>query len=436
MANDLVTVNVSTQFAPVADNLQKTGTLVTQGGTTLTAGTKQLLTSVADLTPILANSFQVTAAVWASGTVTITTATAHGITVGNTATWTMADFVPTGYNGTYTVTAVTDNQFTYAVSNPLGTLQTAGTAIDTATAEVLAMATTYFAQGSANSIYVLELGSGTTAADGVAALTTYLTANPNDAYIYVVPRSWAVESSFVALVNTYSGNTALTYFFATFNANNAAQASQFTGMKSFFGLVEDSATPATEFTVAAVAYNILNRSPSDVNKVPPTQYMFLSGVTNGTWKAADKANFKTLNLNYVIRGSEGGLTNSILMLGVLGSTIYFNFWYSVDWAIINLHLNLANEIMNGSNSQINPLYFNQSGINRLQARAQRTVNSGIAFGLFQAPATVDAVDFVTYTTDNPSDYQAGEYDGLSASLVPQNGFTHVVFNLNVTDLIG
>ncbi|WP_321868608.1 hypothetical protein [Paraburkholderia tropica] len=435
MANDVVTINVSTQFAPVADGLQKTGTLVTQGGTTLTPGTKQLITEPSDLTPLLAGALQVTAATWATGTVTVTTASAHGITVGETANWTMAGFVPTGYNGTFQVTATTSTQFTYAVAVNPGTATTMGTVINASVAEVTAMVSTYFAQGSNNSVYVLELG-GNTAAEGVTALTAYMVEYPNDAYICVVPRAWATESSYVALVSTYSGNTAMTYFFTTFNSTNAASASAYLGMKSFFGFVEDPSTPVTEFTVAFVAYNILNRSPSNVNKVPPTQYMFGSGVTNGTWKSAQKTQFKSLNLNYVIKGSEGGLTNSILMGGVLGSGIFFNFWYATDWAIINLHLNLANEVMNGSNSTINPLYYNQQGINRLQARAQKTVNSGIAFGLFLAPAVVNAVDFVTYTTDNPSDYQAGEYDGLSASLTPQNGFTHVVFNLNVTDLIG
>jgi hypothetical protein len=435
MANDIVVVNVSTQFAPTASNYQKLGNLVTQGGTTLTAGTKQLITQVSDLTPLLGNALQVTAAVWATGTVTVTTATPHGINVGDTATWTLAGFVPTGYNGTYTVTSTTSSQFTFALAVNPGTAGTLGTAINAEVAEVLSMVTTFFAQGNSNSVYVLELGEGTPA-DGVTALTTYMTANPNDAYIYVVPRSWASEPTYVPLVNQYSSNTAMTYFFTTFNANNAAQAAQFTGMKSFFGFVEDPSTPVTEFTVCSVAYNILNRSPSNVNKVPPTQYMFLSGVTNGSWGSAQKAQWKTLNLNYVIKGSEGGLTNSILMLGVLGSGIYFNFWYSTDWTIINIHLALANEIINGSNSQINPLYYNQSGINRLQARAQQTVNSGISFGLILAPAVVNAVDFVTYTTANPSDYAAGEYDGLSATIVPQNGFTRVVFNLAVTDLIG
>lgn len=435
MANDLVTINVSTQFAPVANGLQRIGTLITQGGTTLTPGTKQLITQPSDLTPLLGNALQVTAAVWATGTVTITTATPHGIAAGDTASWTLAGFAPSGYNGTVTATGTTATQFTFPLAVNPGTVTTMGTAIDASVAEILAMVTTYFAMGRNNSINVLELG-GSTAAEGVTALTSYMTTNPNDAYIYVVPRAWATEPTYVALVNTSSSNTALTYFFTTFSKSNSASASQFAGMKGFFGFVEDPSTPATEFTVAAVAYAILNRQPSNVNKVPPTQYTFLTGVTNGSWKSADKTSFKALNLNYVIQGSEGGLTNSILMLGVLGSGIFFNFWYATDWGIINIHQALANEVMNGSNSSINPLYYNQQGINRLQARAQKTVNSGIAFGLFQSPATVDAVDFVTYTTDNPSDYQAGEYDGLSATLVPMNGFTHVVFNLQVTDLLG
>jgi len=39
---------------------------------------------------------------------------------------------------------------------------------------------------------------------------------------------------------------------------------------------------------------------------------------------------------------------------------------------------------------------------------------------------------VTYTTQNPDDYAAGIYNGLSATLVTQNGFLTITFNLTAT----
>lgn len=58
---------------------------------------------------------------WAANVATITTATAHGLAVGNTVT--VAGFSPSGYNGTYTITAVpTTTTFKYALATDPGTV--------------------------------------------------------------------------------------------------------------------------------------------------------------------------------------------------------------------------------------------------------------------------------------------------------------------------
>ena len=54
--NPIVTVNVSVQLASAPNNLLHTGTIVTQGGTTLAAGSTQIITQQSDLTAILATS--------------------------------------------------------------------------------------------------------------------------------------------------------------------------------------------------------------------------------------------------------------------------------------------------------------------------------------------------------------------------------------------
>lgn len=57
---------------------------------------------------------------WAAGAATITTATAHGLSVGNTVT--VASFSPSAYNGTFTVTAVpSTTTFKYALASDPGT---------------------------------------------------------------------------------------------------------------------------------------------------------------------------------------------------------------------------------------------------------------------------------------------------------------------------
>jgi len=431
MSNPIVIINVSTQFAPGASTLQGTGVVVSQGGTSITPGTKQLITQGSDLTPLLVNAINISGIVWASNVVTATLVSPHGIPVGETVNFTILGVTPSGYNGTFAVTATTTNAVTYALATNPGTASIQGSAIATDEAEDLAAITTFFAQGATAPIYILELGAGNPAA-GVTALTTYIANNPLTIYSYLVPREWATEPTFPALVSAQSGDTACTYFFVTFNESNFAQASAFAGMKAFFGFVEAPTVAATEFSVAAVQQITLNRNPSAVNKVPPLLYSFLVGVTPYAWTGPQVAQFKSLNLSYADTGSEGNITNTILKGGNLGSSLYYNFWWATDWAMINVHVSLANAVINGSNNTINPLYYDQPGIDTLQAVAQNTLNAGVTYGLLLGPVTVAAVTFGAYTQANPSAYAAGTYGGLSCVMTPQNGFTQVVFNLQAT----
>jgi hypothetical protein len=86
------------------------------------------------------------------------------------------------------------------------------------------------------------------------------------------------------------------------------------------------------------------------------------------------------NINYIGTGAEGGLSNKVLFRPHAGRNP-FNYWYSVAWTAINLELDLANEIINGSNTTVNPLYYEQKGIDRLQRRALKTMRNGISYGL-------------------------------------------------------
>ena len=37
--------------------------------------------------------------------------------------------------------------------------------------------------------------------------------------------------------------------------------------------------------------------------------------------------------------------------------------------------------------------------------------------------------------ENPTDYKARRYAGMSVVYMPQNGFSHIVYNVAVTELI-
>lgn len=432
MTNPIVVVNVSQQVAPAPSNLQQTGAFLSQGATNTAQGTLSLLTQLSDLTSILTPAAALTTLAWSGGTVTATTTSPHGITTGQSLKATIAGCTPSGYNGTYTVTATGANTFTYPlVSNP-GTIVTPGTWIPDGVAELTAMATTFFAQGSDTSVYVLELGLGSTTA-AVAYLTTWLTNNPNRLYAVLVPRTWDSESTFPTLIASYESTTSKFYFYVTTTTGTYTTYTAL--MKDVVALVEAPSTPATEFSLAFPFHRLLKQQPSATNKVPPFAFAYGAGVT--PYPTANNgpllASLKTASVNYIGTGAEGGISNSILLWGVTKDGRDISYWYSVDWAQVNVQIDLANEIINGSNNPLAPLYYDQDGINRLQARAQLTFNRGITYGLVLPPAPVTAVPFATYVAQNPSDYPVGTYNGLACEYTPQRGFTHIVFNIVVTD---
>ena len=137
----------------------------------------------------------------------------------------------------------------------------------------------------------------------------------------------------------------------------------------------------------------------------------------------------------------------------------FQYWYATDWAQITLKLNLSNAIINGSNNPVNPLYFDQNGINRLAQVVASTMSSGSTFGLVLFPpkllgldgpildqvldantyvgfTIINAVPFINYVQENPGDYKAGIYKGLSVIFVPKRGFDNIQINLVVSDFPG
>lgn len=222
----------------------------------------------------------------------------------------------------------------------------------------------------------------------------------------------------------------------------------------------NSAIPVTEFSIAAAAWVALHYKPSSTNKVPPYAFSFIFGVTPFPTHGNNPllATFKTLGINVVSTGAEGGITNTILLWGTTMDVRDFTYWYSIDWAQLNSDFNLTNAIINGSNDPVNPLYYSQDGINRLQDVVVNTMNSAITVGLangrvtrvslnaldfiagldagnFAGQIVVNAVPLIPYLQANPGDYKIGEYDGLSVAYIPNRGFVHIVLSILVSDFL-
>jgi len=214
MSNPIVTVNVFQQVGPTPNNLQGTGALISQGATFNSAGVASLLTQLSDLTPLLVGSKAVTSATQSSGVATITTTAAHGLPLNDEIYITLAGFTPSNYNGTYLCKITGTSTFTYAVSGSPSSASVEGVYTLEDVGELLSMATTFFAQGSSTSVYVLELGAGSPS-EGATFLTSWLTANPGIYYAFLVPRTWDANPVFLSLIASYESTTSKLYFFVT-----------------------------------------------------------------------------------------------------------------------------------------------------------------------------------------------------------------------------
>lgn len=461
----IVNINVSVTNPPAPSQLLKSGAMISMGGTTLNAGEYQLLTSSSDLASILSPAKSISTIAWATGTVTVTLSAAHGWDNGSSVPVLISGVAPAGYNGAYTATVTGTNTFTYPLTSNPGTATTMGSVKTVVANEIYQMNTSYWAQGTSRAVYVLELGAVTNAA-AITALTNFIAEDValgntyQKFFSYLVPREWDGESTFKTLTGLYTSPGSLVYFFvtttiATYGAWKA------TANKSVFAGVEAPSIAATEFSMATAFQSALSNDPGSSNMVPPMAYRFLYGVTEYPIKG-NSTLLQTLqdnDINYVGTAAEGGLSNKMLVAGHMLDGNPFNYWYAVAWCAINLELDLDNEIINGSNTNTNPLYYEQRGIDRLQNRALKTLRNGISYGLilgqvvgtkliqtdfnteyengtYAGNAVINAVPFSNYTSLNPSDYQDGKYNGLSAVMTPRRGFESITFNLNVTNFVG
>lgn len=461
MTNSIVILDVSQTAAPAPEVLQETGALISQGATTLGSGTYSLLTQASSLTPLLASALSLSSLTWSASTVTATTAAAiTGLTTGDSFTTTVAGATPSGYNGTYIATVTGANTFTYTLSTNPGTETVAGTYTPNNQGELQAMVNTFFGQGTSTSVYVLELGPGD-GTTGPPALQTFITANPTMFYSYLVPGLWDGTAAFLALVAQYESLSAKTYFFAT------TTASTYTAYSALEKCVVAEVTttnaqgrPLTEFSLAAAYQKTLSYAPSASNRMTQLCYSFLYGVT--PYPTFGNSSLFTAitgaNVNYVGTGAEGGISTAIIRNGTTMDGNDFSYWYSVDWIQLNVDLNISNAVINGSNTGVNPLYYDQNGINSLQQVAVNTVQSAVQFGLANGGVTqtsldgpvfqqnldngvyagqnvVNAIPFALYTAENPSAYAQGLYGGFTVVYIPMRGFRQIIFSILVTSLL-
>lgn len=441
MSFNIVTVNVSQTIGAIPANLQQMSAVLSFGSTLQEPGKPVLITRDKEISELVKNAIgSLTAAPVAksSGNVNITMTLPEGVTIGRDDNSEVKIIVsgcsPDAWNGEFTATVMASNTLTWTLpdSQLNGSPTTLGQFSIEGGDNLVTAVNTFFAQGNKVGTYLLELGvqkSGVSAE--IAALKAYMEDPLKRFYAYLVPQTWDGNAEFITLAKLYTANEAMQYFFVlTKTPGDTNYVSPYAGIKSIIAQADDT-YPATN-AAAATMWNFVSASPSEINKVPPMAFRYLQAVNAHKGKNSILTTMTKQNINYVDTGAEGGISNTILVKGVTSDGNDMTYWYSVDWVQINVDMQLANTVINGSNNPINPLYYNQDGIDRLQQVAQGVFNTGVSYGLVNGQPVVDAVPFRQYTKTNPNDYGIGRYAGLSAVYTPMRGFTEIIFNINVT----
>ncbi|WP_342704275.1 hypothetical protein OHZ10_08140 [Burkholderia arboris] len=432
ITSTIVNLNVTVTRAPVPSQLQRSGAAVSVGGTNLTPGTYQYIGLQSDLTAIQSGAGNSTelanmaATHFAQGSAVgfyvleLGAETGVDQGIGLLTTWISnnpnvfyAYLVPAAWDYSK------DEVGSVIVSNGgSGYTSAPSVTFSAPTSGATATGTAIVQNGKVVAITITNPGSGYTAAPTVSFSGgggTGAVATSN------------LASALNILAGLYSSPTSKTYFFVTTSSTNLAN---YSTLKSVFAVVPSPLAPSTEFTAAAFFYQWLVNQPGASNKLAPMAYRYLYGVT--PWPAqgynAQITSILSGYGNIVLTGAEGGISTACVFKGTLMSGDQASWWYGIDWFQIQSKQRIAAAIINGSNSNP-PLLYDQPGINTVESVAEGAGSSAVTFGCAQS-VSITATDFQTYTTQNPGDYAAGIYNGLAATVVGQNGFLTVTFNID------
>lgn len=455
--NRIVQLNVSEVVAPAPQFLlQQTAAIVSVGSTATAPGDLTLISTPADLSAILNPAIIISAASWSTGLVTITLATPTEFPIGSTLPIVVSGMTPVAYNGTFTATVAGTTSLTYSLIGDPGVASTLGIFITGYQQSLIAADTTWWANGSSVPYYVFESGP-VTLANSLTAIHNYISENPLTIYEWGLLPGFDTEPTLASFMIQYETLDSKVMFFLPCTQSSYNTFSN--TWKNTMAVIQSPGATTTELDSIAYMQYITAFNPAPTNRLPPSQYTFLFGVTAYTpLTQTSMTELVNANVNFVSTGAEGGISNTMLVKGVMLDGTPANVKFSIDWVQINMDLLLSNAIINGSNNPLSPLYYNQAGINVLETEAKvvatRAVSSGIAVGAVNTVAldpdtfaanvaakkyagqfVINAQPWSTYVAQNPGNYELGIYGGLQAAFTPQYGFTQVIFNLGVVQFI-
>jgi hypothetical protein len=291
--------------------------------------------------------------------------------------------------------------------------------------------------------------SGTTATGyGVVtggSITSFVITNPGSGYTtaptvtFVAPATGTTATgtavlggALAGIANNYNSPNSQVYFFVT---TTQTTVTNYAGNKAVFAVVPSPTALSTEFQCAAPFEAwLLNNATQTM--MQPMSFRYMYGVT--PWPASGQgsaiATIKAANGNIIESASQAGISTAMIADGTVMSGAQAMSWYGLNFFQIQVQRALAAAVINGSNSQP-PLLYDFHGVNVLAGVANSVATQSVAIKA-AAAITISATPFATYIEDNPDDYAAGIYGGLSALFTAQQGFLTINFNIDAVQFAG
>lgn len=284
----------------------------------------------------------------------------------------------------------------------------------------------------------------------VQALKNFINDKISVNYFYLCPSSWySVSSGLNTLANDYNNETSHQYFMITatpdVDPSTDSTFKAFSGMKSMMVVYDNSDDDFIKSnSLAGAILGVIASTKFDINatnKASPLNYKTLNGYKFKSLKNNFLQNLINAPCNFVF--DEIGLPTIGNGRYTDGST--FEYWYQWDITQLALNAKISTMIIQGVNNPNYVIQYNQQGIDTLNASIKSVLTNQQSMGIVNQFAQgvnttnneligegdIIAIDFNTYISEFPEDYENEVYKGISFFLRIGRYIRQVVINVTL-----
>lgn len=281
----------------------------------------------------------------------------------------------------------------------------------------------------------------------IQALNEFITNNEFPCYIFLLPDGMGEDETIGAsLFAQYSQLSNNTYFFINFSNDNLSLYknsnifNQIKNQKSAALFVNNTVNSdlaaLTGGLFASYKFDL-----SDTNPASPLNYKTLKGVTKQPVTLPLRQQMVQDSVNFI----DDIANQLVLMNGRYGDAFTIDYRYQWDLTSFQVAASLKQLILNGVNNPIYVIKYNQDGIDILKSRVKSVLNQMISYGCVTEYAEglesatgelinigeISCIDFRSYISSNPEDYENEIYSGISFYLRIGKYIRQVIMNVTL-----